>query len=113
MRLMTLAIGVAMLLTMMVSWTFAHDNPEDWIGQRAYKNKVGNLCCGHADCHPVPTSDVRVTETGYLLPPYIATLKGAPTVVPFGSAQPSEDQAFWICIWGSEMKCFFAPIGGT
>lgn len=71
---------------------------------------VKTQCCGPADAHNLPDTDVTVTAQGYLV-------AGRRTPIPFSQAQPSPDQTFWIFYPGDDPNgtvwCFFAPIPGT
>jgi len=83
----------------------AHENPTDWIGQERRKNAAGVLCCGKGDCFPFTVDQIKVTPDGYHFPDG--------RVASFQSAAPSVDGFYWRCEWGGEIKCIFAPIGGS
>jgi hypothetical protein len=83
----------------------AHDNPDNWIGQERRKNADGILCCGAGDCHPYTVDEVKVMPDGYHFPDG--------EVVSFGKAAPSVDHFYWVCRWGGETKCVFAPLGAS
>jgi hypothetical protein len=76
-----------------------------WIQDENWKNAVGELCCGERDCHQLAEDDVEVRRDGY----FVRSLN---VVIPHGQALPSINGRFWVCIWGGEVKCFFAgPMG--
>lgn len=83
----------------------AHDNPQDWIGQEKRTNAAGVLCCGISDCHPFTVDQVKVMPDGYHFPDG--------EIVPFNKVAPSIDHFYWICRWGGETKCVFAPLGAS
>ena len=82
-----------------------HDNPVDWIGQERRTNADNVLCCGKGDCLPFTVDQVKVMPDGYHFPDG--------EIVPFGKAAPSTDHFYWICRWGGETKCVFAPMGAS
>jgi hypothetical protein len=77
-----------------------------WIEDGGYRNAVGELCCGERDCVQLPDRDVKVTVGGYYL-------VGLDAVVPYSQVMPSPDGTFWVCVWGGEIKCFFAGPPGS
>lgn len=83
----------------------AHENPTDWIGQEKRTNAAGVLCCGKGDCFPFTVDQIRVMPDGYHFPDG--------RVAAFITAAPSVDGFYWRCEWGNEVKCIFAPMGGT
>jgi hypothetical protein len=95
----------AVALILIGSQARAHDTPSDWIGQERRTNAAGIQCCGESDCHPFTTDQVKVKPDGYHFPDG--------EVVPFDKAAPSIDRFFWICRWGGETKCVFAPMGAS
>ncbi len=101
----------ALLLALLPSIVLAH-GPAEWIQRGAYKNRIGELCCGERDCAELADEDVKVTAAGYRV-----TLHrpGGDVfeIVPYAEAQPSPDGKFWRCEWGGERKCFFAPPPGS
>lgn len=84
---------------------FAHDNPDDWIGQERRTNAAGVLCCGKGDCHPFNVETVKVMPDGYHFPDG--------EVVRFDKVAPSIDHFYWKCAWGGETRCVFAPLGAS
>jgi len=95
---------LASLLLGVVS-AIAH-GPAEWIQRGAYRNAVGELCCGERDCAELADGDVEITSAGYL----VISLK---EIIPFNEAQPSPDGRYWRCQWGGMRKCFFAPPPST
>lgn len=83
----------------------AHDLPTDWIGQEKRTNAAGTLCCGKGDCVSFTVDQVKVMPDGYHFPDG--------EVVPFNKVAPSIDNLYWICRWGGETKCTFAPLGAS
>jgi hypothetical protein len=83
----------------------AHDLPTDWIGQERRTNAEKQLCCGEGDCYPFTVDQVKVMPDGYHFPDG--------EVVPFNKVAPSIDNLYWICRWGGETKCAFAPLGAS
>jgi hypothetical protein len=84
-----------------LSLASAH-GPAQWIQDGAYRNAVGELCCGERDCFELSNEDVGITSTGY----FVRSIR---ETVPFSEALPSPDGRFWRCQWGGARKCFFAP----
>ncbi len=96
----------AAVILLLLCWpALGHDNPTDWIGQEKRTNAKGVSCCGRGDCHSFTVDQVKVTPKGYHF------IDGE--VVPFGEAAPSIDNLYWICRWGGERKCVFAPLGAS
>ncbi len=83
----------------------AHDNPDNWIGQEHRKNANGALCCGENDCLSYTVDQIKVTPAGYVFPDG--------ELVTFNKVAPSIDHFYWICHWGGETKCVFAPLGAS
>ena len=101
---------IAALLAVFLLPAQAHEDAR-WIQERSIKNAVGELCCGERDCVPIEENDVRVTQSGYLI-------KSTRELVPFNEALPlpADERAlgrYWICHWGGQRKCFFAPASGS
>ena len=95
---------------------YAH-GPAEWIEKGAYKNAVGELCCGERDCGEKIAGTVEATPDGYRVN---ATFRiTTPTgqiideqvneFVPTADATPSPDGSYWRCRWGGGRKCFFYP----
>lgn len=84
--------------------------PADWIQRGYYTNSAGDLCCGERDCFELEDVDVKF---GYLktVPGFFIGPIGM--FVPLSEAQPSPDGKYWLCQWGGERKCFFAPPQGS
>ncbi len=101
--LLTRAAALLLSSAAFVLPAVAHDH---WISRGAFKNNVGEWCCGEGDCFAVPAQSVAITTQGY-------RLFGAETV-PFSEAQPSPDGAFWRCKRpDGSRRCFFAPPPGS
>lgn len=83
----------------------AHDLPTDWIGQERRTNADKQLCCGEGDCHSFTVDQVKVMPDGYHFPDG--------EVIPFNKVAPSIDHFYWLCTWGGETKCVFAPLGAS
>lgn len=101
-------IGVLLmlgLLLMLTGGAFAHDNPENWIGQEKRQNAIGQYCCGNNDCQSFTVDQVKTFPDGYHFPDG--------DVIAFGKAAPSIDHFYWKCVWGGEIKCVFAPLGAS
>jgi len=79
--------------------------PAEWIQRGAYKNAVGELCCGERDCGEIAADDVKAVPGGYLI-------KSRNEFIPHSEAQPSPG-GYWRCEWGGQRKCFFAPMQGS
>lgn len=96
---------VLLIMALSIHHARAHDAPTDWIGQEKRTNAAGVLCCGKGDCFPFTADQIKVKPDGYHFPDgHIAAFK---------NAAPSVDGFFWKCEWGGEVKCTFAPMGGT
>ena len=83
--------------------------PAEWIQRGAYKNAIGELCCGERDCTGLTHEEVKITSAGY----FIVSIK---ETVPFDEAAPTPSDApqpYWRCYWGGRRKCFFAPPGSV
>jgi hypothetical protein len=88
---------------------FGHDDQHqtDWIGEHAYKNKNGGLCCGKNDCEPLSQEDVEPKADGIWLPRYHE-------LVPYKEATPSEDQFSYRCRNAAGWRtCFFFKYGAS
>lgn len=92
------------LLALMGHAALAH-GPAEWIKQGAYKNAIGELCCGEKDCVEYAATDVKPVDGGYLI-------KSINEFIPHNEAQPSPG-GYWLCQWGGQRKCFFAPFPGN
>ncbi len=71
---------------------------------------VKSSCCGPADAHNLPDSDVFVSRAGYLV-------AGRAQPIPFDKVTPSPDGTYWIFYTGdintATIFCMFAPHSGT
>lgn len=104
-RLLTV-FGIGLLIFLLsIHVLSAHDLPTDWIGQERRTNAQKQLCCGEGDCHPFTVDQVKVMPDGYHFPDG--------EVVPFNKVAPSIDNLYWLCRWGGETKCTFAPLGAS
>jgi hypothetical protein len=75
---------------------------------------VKRACCGKDDAHLLRPNQVHRVEGGY-------RIDGYPLIVPYTSAQPSQDGNYWAFyrIYGivgdkpqvSNIRCFFVPLG--
>lgn len=83
----------------------AHDAAQ-WIQDQGWKNEAGELCCGARDCTLLEADDVEVRRGGY----WVKSMK---VLVPYDKTLPSINGRFWICVWGGEVKCFFAGPSGV
>ena len=95
--------------------------PAKWIQDGAYKNGAGELCCGERDCGEKVSGTVVAGPDGYRVD---ATFQGrmpdgtvftqqVNQLIPYHQTQPSPDGIYWVCIWGGQIKCFFAPPPGS
>jgi hypothetical protein len=104
-KIPTLGIILGLLAAMFIGGVRAHDAPTDWIGQERRTNAAGISCCGKGDCFPFTAAQIKVRPDGYHFPDgHVAS---------FQSAAPSVDGFWWKCEWGGEVKCVFAPMGGS
>jgi hypothetical protein len=100
---MLLRIIVASILLALILPELARAHgAAEWIERGGIKNAAGELCCGERDCKETPAQHVTLPAPGYRLP--------SGMFVPESEAQPSPDGQFWICVWGGQRKCFFAPV---
>lgn len=91
--------------------------PAEWIQEGHYKNAVGELCCGIADCGEKIGGTIKQTPEGYIVNATfrITTSTGivideqVKEFVPNADATPSPDGSYWRCRWGGGRKCFFYP----
>jgi hypothetical protein len=78
-----------------------------WIDRS--KNKKGERCCDAGkDCHSIEPERVKPAEGGV-----VVQLDYRSVFVPGGQIMVSEDGKYWVCYWGNEIKCFFAPHSGS
>jgi hypothetical protein len=87
----------------------AHDfaGRSDWIGEHAYTNKNGSLCCGKNDCEPLSQEDVEPRKDGIWLPRYNE-------LIPYKDATPSEDEFSYRCRNAAGWRtCFFFKYGAS
>jgi hypothetical protein len=93
-------LACLLLLASSVAW--AHDF------YTGAKNGIGESCCGMNDCFPIPNEEVRLTPRGYAV-----LFNGAFVDVPRSHVLHSPDGRFHKCVWGGEVKCFYAPPMGS
>lgn len=90
------AISVAGILAMM-SLAQAHDS---WISRGAYRNSVGEWCCGDNDCES--PSAIATNGRGWVI--------NGGEFVPYEEATPSPDGKLWICRRPDKTRrCVFGP----
>jgi hypothetical protein len=78
-----------------------------WIDRS--KNKKGERCCDAGkDCHSIEPERVKPAEGGV-----VVQLDDRSVFVPGGQIMVSEDGKYWVCYWGGQIKCFFAPHSGS
>lgn len=103
-RRLAIVLLALILLATAVRHSKAHGDGQ-WIADENWKNSVGELCCGERDCRQLADDDVEVKRNGYFV-------RSLGVTVPHEKALPSINGKFWICVWGGEVKCFFAgPMG--
>jgi hypothetical protein len=97
---MTLVAAMAMLS--FSTSLMAHDS---WISRGSFRGpQNGEWCCGEHDCFVVPSSSVKVGDTGFEIKPIAE-------IVPYKEALPSADGQYWRCQRpNGSRRCFFAPI---
>lgn len=73
------------------------------------KNKKGERCCDAGkDCHSLNPEEVKHVQGG------VNIRLGEQTLfIPGEEIMPSEDGRYWVCYWGGQVKCFFAPYSGS
>jgi hypothetical protein len=106
---MVILIVVLITLGLMMDPAPAHDalNRTDWIGEHAYTNKHGGLCCGINDCEPLSQEDIEPRVDGVWLPRY-------KELVPYNEATPSEDHLSYRCRNAAGWRtCFFFKYGAS
>jgi hypothetical protein len=78
-----------------------------WIDRS--KNKKGERCCDAGkDCHSIEPERVKPAEGGV-----VVQLDDRSVFVPGDQIMVSEDGKYWVCYWGGQIKCFFAPHSGS
>lgn len=92
--------GALMLLTMPVS---AHDF---WTNNESVDPRTKVKCCGENDCRALADDQVSRVDGGYAVFDHV----GAPDIVPDSRVMPAPDGHYWVCRWGGELRCFFAPV---
>ncbi|TIS49863.1 hypothetical protein [Mesorhizobium sp.] len=88
-------------LIALISLVLASDaNAHDW-----YTGKTDPVlhydCCGNKDCHPIDSSNVRMTKDGYFVrmprPTYLNEPQEAEWFIPRDRVQPAPDDRYHIC----------------
>lgn len=96
-----------LILAFSADMAFGHDDAY-WIKEGGYRDALGNLCCGPAECRQLAAGDVAVTRGGYLI-------RSTGETIPFSKATPTpaERGGYWRCRDAEgivyKTKCFFAP----
>jgi hypothetical protein len=108
----------ALALVLMAASAFAHGRA-DWVRRGAYKNQMGELCCGERDCGLFQQGTINRVPGGYEVDAvFEVDYHGKLTPFPVKGfikdedATPSPTGDYWACSWGGQVKCFFAPLPG-
>lgn len=116
--LASVAITGAFLL-FMAGVSRAH-GPAQWVQDGNYKNSVGELCCGQRDCGFFKAGRIEHVDGGYEVDAVFQVEFGGQIQLIHFKGFVSEDRAspsptgeYWACMWGGELKCFFAPPPGS
>jgi hypothetical protein len=74
------------------------------------KNKKGERCCDAGkDCYSLGPERVKPASGGVTV-----TMDDGQTIfIPGDQIMASEDGKYWVCYWGGQIKCFFAPYSGS
>jgi hypothetical protein len=89
--------GVLAMTALATPFAFAHDS---WISRGAYKNSVGEWCCGDNDCES--PSAIATNGRGWVI--------NGGEFVPYEEATPSPDGKLWICRRPDKARrCVFGP----
>ena len=81
---------------------------DGWVDRT--KNKKGERCCDAGkDCFAVLPERVKATEGGV----NVTTDDGRMVFIPGSEIMPSDDGRYWMCAWGGQIRCFFAPFNGS
>lgn len=101
-RAVLIIVAVLVVATVLVLGAiiaaYAHDS---WISRGAYRNSVGEWCCGENDCASYDSKAVSGAR-GW-------TVEGS-EFVPFEEATPSPDGKLWICRRPDHTRrCVFGP----
>lgn len=102
--------SAALLLAGMVEPAGAH-GAASWIMEENLSDPLTHeACCGAEDCEVVPSTGVRLLESGYLIYETGET-------IPHSRAQDSKDGQFWRCknligLDTGKTRCFFRGLPG-
>ena len=109
----------ALFMVAMAKAARAH-GPAQWIQDGAYKNQVGELCCGERDCGFFKSGSIERVDGGYKVDAdFQVEFGGTATVIHVNGfvedahATPSPTGEYWACVWGGQLKCFFVPPPGS
>ncbi|HVY56776.1 MAG TPA: hypothetical protein VHA77_02905 [Xanthobacteraceae bacterium] len=93
--------SAAVTCAALASSASAHDS---WINRGAYRNSVGEWCCGENDCES--PSQVTTNGRGWVV--------NGSEFVPYEEASPSPDGKVWICRRPDKTRrCVFGPPPGS
>lgn len=116
MRIFAAALVAAFLIP---AQALAH-GPAQWVQDGNYRNSVGELCCGERDCGFFKSGTIEHVEGGYRVDAvFQVEFNGEVTTFPVKGfvrtedATPSPTGEYWACVWGGQLKCFFAPPPGS
>ena len=95
--------------------------PAKWIQDGAFKNAVGELCCGENDCGLMSGGTVVRVPGGYQVDAVFTGRNRAGAEFSFPvkgfiadeHATPSPTGDYWACSWGGQVKCFFVVLPGS
>jgi hypothetical protein len=114
----TIPVAAALLGGFLLSAS-AH-GPAKWVQDGAYKNALGELCCGERDCGMQKSGTIVRVRGGYQVDAeFEAEYQGRAVLFPIKGfvkdedATPSPTGDYWACSWGGSLKCFFAPLPGS
>jgi hypothetical protein len=89
---------------MLCTTALAHDY---WGNGQEVDRATRDLCCGKNDCKEIMPNAMHVGGDG------LVRFDDVPLTVPATRIMPSPDGRIWRCIWGSQIKCLFAPLSGS
>jgi hypothetical protein len=96
--------------------------PAKWVQDGAYKNALGELCCGENDCGMMAYGKIVRVPGGYEVEEaWFQGVNRAGGMFTFRvngfikdeDATPSPTGDYWACSWGGKLRCFFAPLPGS
>lgn len=112
-------IAVLAACVVVVSIAKAH-GPAEWIQEGHYKNAVGELCCGPRDCGLYVGGTIEHKPGGYQVNAAFQIGEGdSAKIININAfireqdATPSPTGDYWLCSWGGQIRCFFAPTPGS